>query len=564
MATATLRKKGLGQYFTPVPVVDFILDTVKEIGRFQPDYTPRLVDPACGEGVFLVRALEKGIGVPSTIVGIDIDERVQEAWRESGIDRVLNGNLFIQNGLYDTADGTISEQSNDDLFDYVVGNPPYGGAGLSEIEADEKLSNALKTFELWKLGNNQRDQNDQENLFQNDILDDHIELTKNDIERLERFPIELLFLERFIRLAKSGGVIGIIIPDGILANVNYGYVRNWILERCNIVAIVSLPHNVFRETGTTAKTSILFLQKKGAAVKPDEKVFMAQIEEDDINDNGGKAAFDFLLNKFISNFEGYTHNSPRMWKDITHGDLDPKVRWDADYYDPKYRFPIEKMRTNYKTIRFEEVIVESVSGYRGKTEFVPSGIRCIEARCVREYGLDVNEGRFVPESGNFDTPNRRIKQGDILIVRSGVGCAGRVICIEEIPEEMTIGGHIYKIKTDDQLLPTYITVFLKSYLGWLQIDRERAGTGALVLDVDAIKNLNIPELSIRSQLKVDKLYKLANGNHRKAMERKWGITLNSNHSVSEYENDNEFMKLIDKAQKYLQQAISIVEEEIKV
>jgi len=36
--------------------------------------------------------------------------------------------------------------------------------------------------------------------------------------------VEVLFLERFIRLARSGGVVGIIIPDGILANTNYEYV----------------------------------------------------------------------------------------------------------------------------------------------------------------------------------------------------------------------------------------------------------------------------------------------------------------------------------------------------
>jgi type I restriction enzyme M protein len=72
----------------------------------------------------------------------------------------------------------------------------------------------------------------------------------------------VLFIERFIQLCKEGGWIAIIIPDGILANSNMHYVREFIAENTKVEAIVSLPRDAFKHVGTSAKTSILFLKKQ--------------------------------------------------------------------------------------------------------------------------------------------------------------------------------------------------------------------------------------------------------------------------------------------------------------
>jgi hypothetical protein len=67
-------QRQLGQYWTPEVLVDFMLD----IAQFQPDW--KVIDPACGEGVFLKRALERGA---QQLVGIDIDpETLERATRE--------------------------------------------------------------------------------------------------------------------------------------------------------------------------------------------------------------------------------------------------------------------------------------------------------------------------------------------------------------------------------------------------------------------------------------------------------------------------------------------------
>ena len=78
---------------------------------------------------------------------------------------------------------------------------------------------------------------------------------------IESIPIEAYFIERFIQLTKPGGQTAIIIPDGILANSNLHYVRKYIAENVKVNAIVSLPRDTFKNVGTSAKTSMLFLSK---------------------------------------------------------------------------------------------------------------------------------------------------------------------------------------------------------------------------------------------------------------------------------------------------------------
>ena len=113
-------------------------------------------------------------------------------------------------------------------------------------------------------------------------------------------PIEVLFLERFVQLAKNGGWIAVIIPDGILANSNMHYVRQFIADKTKVLGIVSLPRNTFKHVGTSAKTSILFLQKREEKSNNDldYEVFLASVN------NLEKLNFDHIVQSF-NNFYNY-------------------------------------------------------------------------------------------------------------------------------------------------------------------------------------------------------------------------------------------------------------------
>ena len=105
----------------------------------------------------------------------------------------------------------------------------------------------------------------------------------------------VLFIDRCLQLLKPGGRLFIVLPDGILCNSGERYVREYIMGtkdeetgqflggRAIVKAVISLPSDTFKLSGTGAKTSVLYLQKRKArkddpekfAEEPQGDVFMA-------------------------------------------------------------------------------------------------------------------------------------------------------------------------------------------------------------------------------------------------------------------------------------------------
>jgi type I restriction-modification system DNA methylase subunit len=328
------KKKELGQYFTPENVVAFMYEMVK---LFLPKRTKKLIkiiDPACGEGIFLKYALEHKITSRVNLFGCDIDPMVEKEWRKLNVLGKLH--LYICDGLMDEEEDGIKKKS----FDLVIGNPPYGGTGLAELStllenntAKEKkiinlfgeeekikekvkenpmsflnnqpalsksqsqlirLTNTLKdSYESWKIQGLRNEisnsKETQQYLFENiyslppgkertDFLlratkvwkkaANELQLPPKYIKVLINFPIEILFTERFLQLAKPGGIIAIILPEGIFANAQTQYFRDWMLQKGRPLAIVSLPRKVFAGAGANAKTTILFMRKRKPGEAP--------------------------------------------------------------------------------------------------------------------------------------------------------------------------------------------------------------------------------------------------------------------------------------------------------
>lgn len=296
------RKQDLGIFYTPPEVTNFIFDILniwkeKESGRWESrKHSPSIIDPAAGEGIFLKTAIEKRFTKPDWVFGLDIDEKVVDKWKEinllkefGGKEKDLEAHFFHQNGLdkihweqhtkkyrYKLKQEDIKNQQ----FNTVVGNPPYGGIGLGETELTDDLIFKLANFEILsgKVKQNLLFANTQVNLF---TSEKSFAIKTDAKQKIKAFPIEILFLERFIQLAKPGGWIAIIIPDGILTNSNSHYVREFVINKTRVEAIVSLPRETFKQAGTNAKTSILFLRKlkENEKISWDHSVFLATTEK---------------------------------------------------------------------------------------------------------------------------------------------------------------------------------------------------------------------------------------------------------------------------------------------
>ena len=92
---------------------------------------------------------------------------------------------------------------------------------------------------------------------------------------------EVLFVERICEFLKPGtGKAAIVLPDGILTNSSSQYVRDFILERFQLLAVVSLPQCAFAHFGAGVKASIIFVRKRGndEVANNEEAIFMAAPE----------------------------------------------------------------------------------------------------------------------------------------------------------------------------------------------------------------------------------------------------------------------------------------------
>ena len=84
---------------------------------------------------------------------------------------------------------------------------------------------------------------------------------RDTIRRLATTAIEVFFTERFVRLAKPGGLIAVIVPESIVASDRLGPFRTWLLGRMDLLASISLPQKVFTGVGANAKTTIIFARR---------------------------------------------------------------------------------------------------------------------------------------------------------------------------------------------------------------------------------------------------------------------------------------------------------------
>ena len=132
------REKLQGKVYTPDWVVRKILDEVgcsgdRVIGK-------KIVDPACGDGQFLVEVVHRIVSASpshdlannlSFVHGWDIDaqaiseckERLNQLIPEQL--RPFDWNVRLRNPLIEISDPASVWAVDPELFDYVVGNPPY-------------------------------------------------------------------------------------------------------------------------------------------------------------------------------------------------------------------------------------------------------------------------------------------------------------------------------------------------------------------------------------------------------------------------------------------------------
>lgn len=268
----TEAKKKKGQFFTPRHVVEMC---VRMLNPTQKEY---VMDPSCGSGGFLLHAMEwcypaddndkrelrKHKYAAKYLWGIDFEARAAKTsralmliagdghtnifgpdvssldprtWYENGSGQALM--LGLKQAKLTAAKIPEQETLKDDdraweyfdelKFDIVLANPPFAG----EMK-DRKM---LARYELAKPA-----------------------LKRAGADKAAKEERDVLFIERILKMLRPGGRAAIVLPQGKFNNSSLAFIREWILKKARLLAVVGLHPNTFKpHTGT--KTSVLFVQK---------------------------------------------------------------------------------------------------------------------------------------------------------------------------------------------------------------------------------------------------------------------------------------------------------------
>ena len=210
------KKSGAGQYFTPRPLIDAMVDVV------DPQITETVTDPACGTGGFLLAAF-------AHMKDQSLDEKKQLFLRN----KALHGNditpLVVTLGSMNMYLHGVGLKSSpitcqdslikrpEELTDVVLANPPFGARAAGSVEIHR---------------------------------DDFIVETKNN---------QLNFVQHIMSILASNGRAGVVLPDNVLFEREGQKIREKLLKDFNLHTILRLPTGIFYAQGV--QTNVLFFEK---------------------------------------------------------------------------------------------------------------------------------------------------------------------------------------------------------------------------------------------------------------------------------------------------------------
>lgn len=267
-----------GEFFTPRNACRMA------VTMLNPQPGEKLIDPSCGTGGFLITAMNHALA------HIEAEERAdwidpargddaeraelyrkrEEYFREMvhGLDlnpnlvRAAKMNMVMNNdgsgGLWQantlanprTWSGGASERVQLGTMGCAVANPPFGA---NIVIDDHEILEQYDLAAMW------------------DRVDGRWEMRrdKHGTPVLQKSqPPEILFIERLVQLLTPGtGRFAVVIPNGILNNPALGYVRTWLLQNVQVLAVVDMARELFQPKNDTQTSMVL-----GRRLSPEERL----------------------------------------------------------------------------------------------------------------------------------------------------------------------------------------------------------------------------------------------------------------------------------------------------
>nr|YP_009519691.1 hypothetical protein [Udotea flabellum]AYC65629.1 hypothetical protein [Udotea flabellum] len=500
-------KGKMGQFFTPRNVVRFAVDMM------QPDSSMRILDPACGSGGFLLNAMdyirayaEENYGdmleiynhwhdfAKNRLFGIEINDQIA---------RVCKMNMILHDDGHTNVISTDSlkefkyfqnKKFNRDSFDLLLTNPPFG----ARVEGSEK-----EYLQKYALGKN-----------------------KNKIRESQK--TEILFIERCVEFLKpETGKMAIVLPDGILNNSSLKYVRDFILETCQVLAVVSLPQIAFLHYGAGVKSSILFARKKGKNEKfRNYPIFMAIAEHVGYDATGRETPKKNDLPEILNQYKQFEQTNSLM----VSSDQANKIffmnrekiqgRMDPHYYKTEFLKNSLKVG-NIPNKRLGELIIFSRETWNQK-DFFTNKFPYIEIN-----GIDVKTGdiKKISEVDISDAPKRAkmiVRENDIILSTTDPSRGAISLIDERFDGFIASTGFAVIRKIENEVNRKYLFYALRFESTLKQFEQRSSGGVYPAITKNELQKVLVPlppkEIQIRIVALMDRVYALKKENEVKAIQ----------------------------------------------
>ncbi|HEY8468345.1 MAG TPA: class I SAM-dependent DNA methyltransferase [Longimicrobiales bacterium] len=235
-------KGGAGQYFTPRPLIQAIVDVM------QPKPGETICDPACGTGGFLLAAHDYIVRNYPNMTREERHHLKYDALRGvdivDGVTRLCAMNLLLhgigpmddEHELPVRTDDSL-RQDPGERYDLVLTNPPFGRkSSVRVINAEGEEERQDLTV----------------------VRDDFWASTSNK---------QLNFLQHVHTLLKVNGRAAVVVPDNVLFEGGAGEtIRRRLLQQCDVHTLLRLPTGIFYAQGV--KANVLFFDKKPGREQP--------------------------------------------------------------------------------------------------------------------------------------------------------------------------------------------------------------------------------------------------------------------------------------------------------
>ena len=463
-------KGGQGQFFTPRNVVKMIVDIL------QPTENDKIIDPACGSGGFLIESLKA--------VWEQIDNKYSElGWSEvekskkkietatrnfRGIDKDYFLSKVAKAYMNLVGDGTTGIFCEDSLenpinwrsetnskiefgtFDILLTNPPFGSK--IPVVGTEKL----KQFEVGHKWKHDKETNKW--------------IKTNKVKEQEE-P-QILFIERCLELLKDGGKMAMVLPSGILGNEQEEYLRQYILGKGNLFAIIELPFETF-SPHVTINTNVLFVQKG----KSKQNDIFISINEFCGHDKKGRQIDKDDIPNIAAIYQSKKVGEQNFF--IKQNILESSFI--AKRYLQKYIRNLEKIsKTKYDIVNLGYIIetVHNGANIDDSSIYVEQkqGIPYILVKSITKEGINFENLKYIKQTleTNRDVIKNTVDENSIVMTRAGN--AGIAANIPPDLKGAVASGFLINIKLKKEINPYYIVAFLNSEYGQMQLERISSGS----------------------------------------------------------------------------------------